>query len=42
VARVLEVPIGTVKSRLFRARRMLQAKLYQYAVSMGYIKGNHA
>jgi len=29
-----------VKSRLFRARRMLKAKLYQYAVEMGYIKGN--
>lgn len=42
IARVLEVPVGTVKSRLFRARQMLQAKLYQYAVSMGYIKGSPA
>ena len=40
IARVLEVPVGTVKSRLFRARRMLQAKLYDYAVGMGYIKGS--
>jgi RNA polymerase sigma-70 factor (ECF subfamily) len=39
IAKVLEVPVGTVKSRLFRGRRMLQAKLYEYAVSMGYIKG---
>jgi RNA polymerase sigma-70 factor (ECF subfamily) len=39
IAQVLEVPVGTVKSRLFRARQILQAKLYQYAVSMGYIKG---
>jgi RNA polymerase sigma-70 factor, ECF subfamily len=39
IAKVLDVPIGTVKSRLFRGRRMLQAKLYDYAVSMGYIKG---
>ena len=29
---------GTVKSRLFRARRLLQAQLYAYAVEMGYIK----
>jgi RNA polymerase sigma-70 factor (ECF subfamily) len=40
VARVLDVPVGTVKSRLFRARRLLQQKLYGYAVGMGYIKGN--
>ena len=42
VARILSVPIGTVKSRLFRARRLLQAKLYDYAVGMGYIKGSRA
>ncbi|MBI1966982.1 MAG: sigma-70 family RNA polymerase sigma factor [Gemmatimonadetes bacterium] len=40
IAGILEVPVGTVKSRLFRARQMLKAKLYQYAVEMGYIKGN--
>ena len=39
VAKVLDVPVGTVKSRLYRGRRILQAKLYEYAVSMGYIKG---
>ncbi len=39
IAKVLDVPVGTVKSRLFRGRRLLQAKLYDYAVSMGYIKG---
>jgi RNA polymerase sigma-70 factor (ECF subfamily) len=39
VAKVLDVPVGTVKSRLYRGRRLLQAKLYGYAVSMGYIKG---
>jgi RNA polymerase sigma-70 factor, ECF subfamily len=39
IARVLGVPVGTVKSRLFRARQVLQQKLYDYAVGMGYIKG---
>lgn len=39
IGRVLDVPVGTVKSRLFRARRLLQQKLYNYAVGMGYIKG---
>jgi len=42
IARVLDVPVGTVKSRLFRGRRLLQGKLYDYAVGMGYIKGNPA
>ena len=40
IARVLGVPVGTVKSRLFRARRLLQQKLYDYAVGMGYIQGS--
>ena len=39
IARILSVPVGTVKSRLFRARHLLQRKLYDYAVGMGYIKG---
>jgi RNA polymerase sigma-70 factor (ECF subfamily) len=38
VARVLDIPVGTVKSRLFRGRRMLKARLYRYAVDMGYIR----
>jgi len=42
IARMLDVPVGTVKSRLFRARRLLQRRLYDYAVGMGYIKGNTA
>jgi len=36
-AQVLGAPIGTVKSRLFRARRRLQQELYDYAVEAGYI-----
>src|SRR5919202_501133 len=38
VAEVLGIPEGTVKSRLFRGRRLLQKKLVGYAVEMGYIK----
>src|SRR5438309_4954525 len=42
IARILEVPVGPVKSRRFRARRLLQRKLYDYAVGMGYIKASPA
>jgi len=38
IAEVLRVPEGTVKSRLFRGRRILQRKLVGYAVDMGYLK----
>lgn len=38
IAAMLGVPVGTVKSRLFRAREMLQDKLRDYAVSTGLIK----
>lgn len=37
VAAVLGVPVGTVKSRIFRGRRILQEELYEYALEMGYI-----
>ena len=40
IAEMMEVPVGTVKSRLFRGRRLLQLALYDYAVSMGYISGS--
>jgi RNA polymerase sigma-70 factor (ECF subfamily) len=40
IAEMTEVPVGTVKSRLFRGRRLLQKDLYDYAVSMGYIDGS--
>lgn len=38
IADVTQVPIGTVKSRLFRARQALQRVLRDYALEMGYIR----
>lgn len=38
IAAILDIPEGTVKSRLFRGRRLLQKKLVGYATDMGYIK----
>jgi len=37
IAQVLGVPIGTVKSRLFRGRRLLQAALVDYARDAGLL-----
>lgn len=36
MALILDIPIGTVRSRLHRARNLLRAKLKKYAGSMGY------
>lgn len=36
-AEVLNVPIGTVRSRLFRGRRMLQEQLIDYARDAGFV-----
>lgn len=38
-AAVLSVPIGTVRSRLFRARRMIQEALFVYARDAGIATG---
>lgn len=38
IADVLGVPKGTVKSRIFRGRRLLQQQLRDYALEMGYIR----
>ncbi|MEX0691369.1 MAG: sigma-70 family RNA polymerase sigma factor [Gemmatimonadales bacterium] len=37
IARVIEIPIGTVRSRLFRARRLLQDRLRAYATEAGIV-----
>jgi RNA polymerase sigma-70 factor (ECF subfamily) len=37
ISAIMDIPVGTVKSRLFRARKRLQKKLYSYAREMGYI-----
>ncbi len=37
IADLLEVPVGTVKSRIFRGRRILQERLYEHAVEAGIL-----
>ena len=36
MAKILDIPIGTVRSRLHRARNLLKEKLSEYAKKMGY------
>jgi RNA polymerase sigma-70 factor (ECF subfamily) len=36
MAKILDIPIGTVRSRLHRARQLLKEKLSSYAKEMGY------
>jgi RNA polymerase sigma-70 factor (ECF subfamily) len=40
IAEFVECPIGTVRSRLHRGRKLLQEKLYEYAKQQGVIKGD--
>jgi len=35
-AQVAAVPVGTIRSRLFRARRLLQEQLFEYARDLGF------
>lgn len=41
IADVLNIPIGTVKSRLYRGRRLLAQGLRSYALEMGYLREAH-
>ena len=36
IAKIVDIPIGTVRSRLHRARQMLKEKLREYASKKGY------
>ncbi len=36
MAKIIDIPIGTVRSRLHRARNLLKEKLKSYAESLGY------
>jgi RNA polymerase sigma-70 factor (ECF subfamily) len=42
IAEVLECPVGTVRSRLHRGRRMLQKALWDVAVERGIVQGTGA
>ncbi len=37
IGQVVGIPVGTVKSRVFRARRILQERLHAYAVGTGIL-----
>ncbi len=41
IAAVLEIPVGTVRSRLHRGRRLLQRELWQLAADRGMVSGGH-
>ena len=36
ISKIIDIPIGTVRSRLHRARNMLKEKLKKYAAELGY------
>lgn len=41
IAKIIDIPIGTVRSRLHRARQMLKDQLSEYAKTMGYNKNTN-
>ena len=38
IASVLDIPVGTVRSRLHRGRKLLQRRLWDVAIEVGVIK----
>jgi len=42
IAEIMECPVGTVMSRLFRGRKLLAAALREFAVAEGYVKATEA
>ena len=38
IAEILEVPIGTVMSRIHRGRKLLQQRLYNFAEERGLVE----
>jgi RNA polymerase sigma-70 factor (ECF subfamily) len=40
IADILDIPIGTVMSRLHRGRKAMQKQLYEYAVARGLVDGD--
>jgi RNA polymerase sigma-70 factor (ECF subfamily) len=39
IAEILECPVGTVMSRLYRGRKLLEKALMRYARTHGYMRG---
>lgn len=40
IAKIADIPVGTVRSRLHRARQLMKVKLMEYAKSLGYKPDN--
>src|ERR671920_1098392 len=38
IAEIMQTPVGTVMSRLFRGRKLLATALREFAVAEGYVK----
>ncbi|MBK8441888.1 MAG: sigma-70 family RNA polymerase sigma factor [Sphingobacteriales bacterium] len=41
MAKIIDIPIGTIRSRLHRARNMMKEKLQEYAQKLGYNINNN-